>query len=165
MQISPELEARIDEAITHYPVSKRSATLPLLHLIQEHFGYVSDEAADWIAAKLGLQGINVTELVTFYPMFRRQPAGRTHVRVCRTLPCALRGAYKLLDDVCEVANIERHGHTHGNPISVSADSKYSVEFVECLASCGTAPVCMVNDDFYENVETKEAAALILNKYQ
>ena len=165
MQIPPELEAKIDEAITHYPVSKRSATLPLLHLIQEHFGYVSEEAANWIAAKLGLQGINVTELITFYPMFRQQPAGRTHIRVCRTLPCALRGAYKLLDDVCEVAHIERNGHTHGNPISVSADGKYSVEFVECLASCGTAPVCMVNDDFYENVETKEAVAQILGKYQ
>ena len=165
MQIPSELEAKIDEVITHYPVSKRSATLPLLHLVQEHFGYVSDEAANWIAAKLGLQGINVTELVTFYPMFRRQPAGRTHVRVCRTLPCALRGAYQLLDDVCEVAKIDRHGHTHGNPISVSADGKYSVEFVECLASCGTAPVCMVNDDFYENVETKETAAQILSKYQ
>lgn len=165
MNIPPELEAQIDEVITRYPVSKRSATLPLLHLVQEHFGYVSDEAANWIAAKLGLPGINVTELVTFYPMFRRQPAGKHHVRVCRTLSCALGGAYQLLDDVCEIAKIERHGHTHGNPIPVSADGKYSVEFVECLASCGTAPVCMVNDDFYENVGTKEATAEILSKYQ
>ena len=67
MQIPTDLAAKIDEAITHYPVSKRSATLPLLHLIQENFGFVSDEAIDWIAAKLELQPINVLELVTFYP--------------------------------------------------------------------------------------------------
>lgn len=164
MQIPAELEAKIDEAITHYPVSKRSATLPLLHLIQEHFGFVSDEAADWVAAKLELQPINVLELVTFYPMFRRQPAGKHHIRVCRTLPCMLSGASRLLEDFCQVANIERHGHTHGNPISVSADGKYSIEFVECLASCGTAPVCMVNDDFYENVADKAAAARLLEQY-
>lgn len=165
MQIPAELEARIDEVITHYPVSKRSATLPLLHLVQEHFGFVSDEAADWVAVKLGLEPINVLELVTFYPMFRRQPAGKHHIRVCRTLPCSLGGGYELLENMCQVAKIERHGHTHGNPISASADGKYSIEFVECLASCGTAPVCMVNDDFYENVADREAAAKILKGYQ
>lgn len=89
MNIPADLLAKIDEAITHYPASKRSASLPLLHLWQEHFGYVSDEASAWIAAKLGLQPINVLELVTFYPMFRRQPAGATHIRICRTLSCAL----------------------------------------------------------------------------
>ena len=62
MDIPAELEQKIDEVITHYPVSKRSATLPLLHLVQEHFGFVSHEAADWIAAKLELQPINVLEL-------------------------------------------------------------------------------------------------------
>jgi NADH-quinone oxidoreductase subunit E len=81
MEIPAGLLAKIDEAITHYPVSKRSASLPLLHLWQEHFGFVSDEAIAWIAAKLELQPINVLELVTFYPMFRRQPAGATHIRI------------------------------------------------------------------------------------
>lgn len=93
MEIPADLLAKIDEAISHYPVSKRSASLPLLHLWQEHFGFVSDDAVRWIAAKLELQPINVLELVTFYPMFRRQPAGATHVRICRTLSCSLAGAY------------------------------------------------------------------------
>src|ERR1043165_5521802 len=93
MNVPSELLAKIDEAISHYPVSKRSASLPLLHLWQEHFGFISDEAITWIAAKLELQPINVLELVTFYPMFRRQPAGRKHIRLCRTLSCALNGAY------------------------------------------------------------------------
>ena len=76
MEIPAELLAKIDEAISHYPVSKRSASLPLLHLWQEHFGFIRDEAITWIAAKLELQPINILELVTFYPMFRREPAGK-----------------------------------------------------------------------------------------
>ncbi len=165
MDIPAELEQKIDETITHYPVSKRSAVLPLLHLLQEHLGYISSETADWVAKKLDLQPINVLEIVTFYPMFRAAPPGRHHIRVCRTLSCAMAGSYKLLNDLCEMAHIERPQHAgHGTPFTVGEDGKFSIEFVECLASCGTAPVCMVNDDFYEGVN-KEAAAEILQKYQ
>src|SRR5712671_3716285 len=81
------LEAEIDELITHYP-QKRSASLMLLHAIQEHFGYISREAVEWTAAKLGLQPINIYELVTFYPMFHHKPVGKHHLRICRTLSCA-----------------------------------------------------------------------------
>src|SRR5947207_685022 len=77
MEIPQQLEAKMDEAIGHYPADqKRSASLPLLHLWQEHFGFISDHAVTWIAAKLGLQPINILELVTFYPMFRQAPIGR-----------------------------------------------------------------------------------------
>ncbi|MFZ0505875.1 MAG: NAD(P)H-dependent oxidoreductase subunit E, partial [Chthoniobacterales bacterium] len=100
MEIPQELADHIDEVITHYPVSKRSATLPLLHLIQEHFGYISDEAITWVAAKLELEPINILELVTFYPMFRQSPPGKHHIRVCRTLSCAMAGSYSLLDTFC-----------------------------------------------------------------
>jgi NADH-quinone oxidoreductase subunit E len=163
MEIPAELEAKIDEAITHYPVFKRSATLPLLHLFQEHFGYITDEAIDWIAKKLELSPINVLELVTFYPMFRREPAGKHHIRVCRTLSCAMAGGYELLDTFCKHAKIDRSHNGHGH-ILKSADGKYSIEFVECLASCGFGPVCMVNDDFYEAVAQEEVPEL-LKKYQ
>src|SRR5262245_20685642 len=78
MTLPADLLAKIDEVIPHYPVSKRSATLPLLHLWQEHFGFISDAAIAWIAAKLELEPVHVLELVTFYPMYRRQPAGQTH---------------------------------------------------------------------------------------
>ncbi len=165
MQIPPELLAQIDEAISHYPVSKRSAALPLLHLIQENFGYVSEEAILWIADKLGLQPINILELVTFYPMFRRKPAGKHHIRVCRTLSCAMAGSYELkakLSKATGIACHEEHGG-HGDPVTVGEDGKFSIEFVECLASCGTGPVCMVNDDFYEGV-THDEIPQILSKY-
>jgi NADH-quinone oxidoreductase subunit F len=161
MNLPPALSAKIDEVITHYPVSRRSATMPLLHLIQEHFGFISDEAITWIAAKLEIEPINVLELVTFYPMYRRQPAGHTHIRVCRTLSCAMAGSYELLEKICAAAGIDRHGHTHGNPIAVSKDGKTSIEFVECLASCGTAPVAMSENDFHERV-TAEAIPQLLD---
>src|SRR5512145_568892 len=83
-RVPSALEAEIDELITHYPV-KRSASLMLLHALQEHFGHLSKEAIEWTAAKLGLQPINIYELVTFYPMFRQSPIGKHHLKVCRTL--------------------------------------------------------------------------------
>ena len=185
--IPAELLAQIDEAISHYPVSKRSASLPLLHLWQEHFGFISDEAIKWIAAKLELEPINILELVTFYPMFRRVPPGAKHIRVCRTLSCKLAGSYELRDKIAQEAGIDLkkweanyyghgcgdaehdHGNSgghgvhnpgHGNPIAVSPDGKYSVEFVECLASCGSAPVAMVNDLFKENVSLDGVSDLL-----
>ena len=166
MEIPTTLLAKIDEAISHYPVSKRSASLPLLHLFQEHFGFISDEAIVWIAVKLELQPINILELVTFYPMFRRKPAGRHHVRVCRTLSCAMAGAYELKEKICKTTGMPCHGsgHEHGDPITVSSDGKFSVEFVECLASCGTGPVLMVDDDFYEGVALDELPG-IFSKYK
>jgi NADH-quinone oxidoreductase subunit E len=85
MTIPKELQARMDEILAHYPVSKRSASLPFLHLWQERHGFISDEAISWIAAKLELQPINILELVTFYPMFRRHPVGKRHIRVCRNV--------------------------------------------------------------------------------
>jgi NADH-quinone oxidoreductase subunit E len=158
--LPPGFEPQADELISHYPVSKRSASLPLLHLWQETFGYISPEGIEWIAEKLSLQPINILELVTFYPMFRQHPAGKIQIKVCRTLSCALGGAYELRDyfvNKCGVGEPDAHG------LAISADGKYSVEFVECLASCGTAPVIMINDDFYEDV-THPKADELLGKY-
>jgi NADH-quinone oxidoreductase subunit E len=164
MEMSAELETRIDETIAQYPVSKRSATLPLLHLIQEQFGYIDEAAIEWVAKKLDIEPINVLELVTFYPMIRREPAGKHHIRVCRTLSCAMVGSYELLDTFCKHARIDRQHHGHGTHLLKSEDGKYSIEFVECLASCGFGPVCMINDDFYEAVSQEEVPQL-LEKYQ
>jgi NADH-quinone oxidoreductase subunit E len=163
MEIPPELAARIDEIISHYPVSKRSASLPLLHLFQEHLGYITDDAILEIARRLDLEPINILELVTFYPMFRREPVGRCHVRVCRTLSCAMAGGYELLEAFCKHADIQPHPEGQGGHLLKSADGRYSVEFVECLASCGTGPVCMIEDDFYEAVSLAEVPQL-LQKY-
>ncbi|MBI3886636.1 MAG: NAD(P)H-dependent oxidoreductase subunit E [Opitutae bacterium] len=150
MNLRPATLAQIDEVITHYPV-KRSAVLPLLHLIQEEAGYISNEAIEWVAQKLELQPINVYEVVTFYPMFRQKPIGRRHIKVCRTLSCALTGSYQ----VCEQFQKE-FGCAPGE---ISPDGEATVEFVECLASCGTGPVVMIDDDLHEKVDCARAREL------
>ena len=150
MNLKPETLRKIDEVIPHYPV-KRSAALPLLHLVQEDAGYISQEAVAWIAAKLELEPINIYELVTFYPMFRQKPIGRRHVKVCRTLSCALLGGYK----TCET--FEQEFNTHRGEIS--PDGEVTIEFVACLASCGTAPVVLIDDDLHEKVDVAKAKEL------
>jgi NADH-quinone oxidoreductase subunit E len=153
--VSPELESEAEGRIAHYPESKRSAVLPLLHIVQHRFGFISSEAIDWVAAKLELEPIKVLEVVTFYPGFRQYAPGKYHIRVCRTLSCALGGSAELMEDLCKEFGIDRaSADPHHHPISVSPCGKYSVEFAECLASCGTAPVCLVNDDFYEGVDVE-----------
>ncbi|MFM9081399.1 MAG: NADH-quinone oxidoreductase subunit NuoE [Opitutaceae bacterium] len=150
MNLKPETLRRIDEVITHYPV-KRSAVLMLLHAIQEDIGHLPPEAVQWVAAKLELQPINVQEVVTFYPMFRQNPIGRRHIKVCRTLSCALRGAYGTCSTFEQEFNTKRG--------EVSPDGEVTIEFVECLASCGTAPVVLVDDELHENVDTAAARRL------
>ena len=156
-KVPPQLEGEIDELISHYPV-KRSASLMLLHAVQEHFGYISKEAMEWVATKLGLQPINIFELVTFYPMFRQSPIGKHHLKVCRTLSCALGGSYQLHKHLCEKLGLDSHAH---GP-QTTPDGNYTLEFVECLASCGTAPVMMCNEAFHEGV-SKEKAEQIMSE--
>lgn len=158
--VTPDLAAAADEAISHYPV-KRSATLPLLHLVQHRFGFIAAEAIEWIAGKLDLEPVKVLEVVTFYPGFRQSAPGKYHIRVCRTLSCAMGGSHELMDRLCELTGIDRSQcDPHHHPIAVSPCGNFSVEFAECLASCGTAPVCMVNDDFHEAVTADKAAELL-----
>ncbi len=144
--LSAELERKIDEAIGRYPPDhKRSAAMPLLHLWQEEFGFISDEGVRWIATKLELQPINILELVTFYPMYRQAPTAKKHIRVCRTLSCAMAGSYQVMEKLRE---------------AIGENKNCSVEFVECLASCGTAPVCMIDDELHENVRPEHAVDLV-----
>lgn len=167
MTIPPELEAKADEYIGHYPPDrKRSAVLPLLHLLQHHFRYISHEAIDWVAQKLGIAKIDVLGVVTFYPGFRQTAPGKYHIRVCRTLSCAMAGSYELMDSLCREAKIDRSHTDHHHPIALSEDGEFSIEFAECLASCGTGPVCMVEDDFYEKVEASpQGARQLLASYR
>lgn len=161
MHLPAELAAEIDERITHYPVSKRSAVLPLLHLIQHHFGCISSEAVQFVAAKLELEPIQVLEVVTFYPGFRQSPPGRLHFRVCRTLSCAMAGSHELMARLCELKGIDMSQlHGHRQPFLVSPDGEVSVEFAECLAACGFAPICMVNDDTHQKVTADQAEVLL-----
>lgn len=149
------LEAEINELLSHYP-QKRSAAVMVLHALQDHFGYISPEIMEWTAAKLGVQPISIYELVTCYPMFHQEPVGRFHLKVCRTLSCMLAGSFKLHEHLCSKLGLDprRHGP------QTTPDGRFTVEFVECLAACGTAPVMMCNEEFYEGVTPEKAEEIL-----
>ena len=147
LNLSDNTLSKIDEIIPNYP-EKRSAALMVIHLVQDEIGAINDSACEWIANRLDLQPINIKELVTFYPMLREKPWGRKHVRVCRTLPCALRGSYATCKSFEKKLGV-KEGH-------VRDDGEYSLEFMECLADCGQGPVVIVDEKTYENVEGERA---------
>ena len=153
VEIPESLRQRIDEIVTHYPdTHKRAAVLWLLHLVQDHFGFLNQERVEWIAARLGLPAINVWELVRFYPMFTEQPRGKFHIKVCRTLSCELGGCGGLLGALQKKLGVGLD--------QVTADGRFSISTVECLASCGSGPVLMINDELFENMNAAKAVALI-----
>lgn len=150
MNLSANIRDQIEQLIPRYP-DKRSAALPLCHLVQQDQGYLSNEAIEWIAQKLGLQPIHIYELVTFYPMLRQRPTGRCQIKVCRTLSCALQGAY----ETCSVLEKEldcREG-------ACAEDKPYALEFVECQADCALGPVVIVDQRLYGKVDPQSAKQL------
>jgi NADH-quinone oxidoreductase subunit F len=151
--VPPQLEQRIDEIITHYPPDKkRAAVLWLCHLLQEQFECLGEEQVGWIANKLGLQPINVWEVVTFYPMFTQKPRGKFHIKVCRTLSCDLAGCGGLLKQLQSKLGVGLDETT--------SDGLFTISTVECIAACGTGPVMMINDEHFDNVTTPKIEELI-----
>jgi NADH-quinone oxidoreductase subunit E len=149
------LETDLDALIARYP-QPRSAAVMVLHALQDHIGFLSADAIEWSASRLGVQPIQILELVTFYPMFRQHPVGRFHLKLCRTLSCALSGSHALHQHLCQKLGLDPHGH---GP-QTTADGAFTVEFVECLASCATGPVLLCNDQFHEKVTVEKADALL-----
>jgi len=143
--VSDLLQGKFEELCRRYPANMRSSlVLPLLHFAQEQKGYVTKEDAATIAEFTGVPGIQVTEALTWYTMFRRKPAGRHVIKVCRNIACSLRGAERVVDHLRQRLKIEV-GET-------SADGRFTLLTVECLASCGTAPAMQIGDTYYENLD-------------
>jgi NADH-quinone oxidoreductase subunit E len=145
---------KAQEIIGRYPVGKqKSALLPLLHLAQSEFGgSLSSAAMDYVASLLNIKPIEVYEVATFYTMYNLQPVGKYLLEVCRTGPCWLRGA----DDIVE--HIEKRlGITDGE---TTTDGMFTVKTVECLGSCGTAPMLQCGGPFYENLTIEKVDRLI-----
>jgi NADH-quinone oxidoreductase subunit E len=140
--LTPDREAQIPELMSRYP-TKMGACIPLLHLCQEQSGWISEGVMHFVADRLELPVAHVKGVVTFYTLFNQKPVGKHQLWVCRTLPCALRGAYDVLHH-CE----KRLGIHAGQ---TTADGKITLKTAECLASCGTAPMIQVDRDYYENL--------------
>ncbi len=152
VNLSEAAERRAQEIIAGYPQS-RSAVMPLLYIAQEELGHITQQAVEWVAARLKMPPVQVWEVATFYTMYYKKPMGRYHVQVCRTLPCALRGAKKVSEFVHKRLGIK--------PGEVTKDGMWSFDEVECLGSCGTAPMCQINDAFFENLTEERLEALLV----
>jgi NADH-quinone oxidoreductase subunit E len=142
LEFSPETYKKFEETVARYP-KKEAAMLPVLYLAQEEFGYIGPEAIEYVAKLMDQAPARVRGIVTFYTMYNMKPIGRHHIQVCRTLPCALRGAEKVTAFLTQKLGIK--------PGQTTEDGRFTLSEVECLASCGTAPMMQINDDYYENL--------------
>ena len=147
----PGFEKAVDAIVARYPQPK-AAVLPVLWEVQKARGHVDLTSEEWVAARLGIPPSHVHGCVTFYSMFKQNPSGLYHIQVCTTLSCMLRGSDELL------AHLERKLGIR--PGETTPDGKFSLVRVECLGSCGTAPMFQLNDDFHENLTLEKVDRLL-----
>lgn len=154
-EFSAELVQKFDELVTHYPQeNQKAALLPVLHLVQAEYGWLSTGAMDKIAAYLGVQPIEVYEVATFYTMFFLKPQGKFVLEICRTGPCCLVGAENIMKHIESGLGVKEG--------EVTPDGLFSWRGVECLAACGMAPVLQIGPEyhFHENLTEEKIDRLI-----
>ena len=151
LEFSPEAYKKFEETVARYP-RKEAALLPILCLAQKEFGYLGEEAIDYVARLMDQSPARVSGVVSFYTMLNRKPIGSHHIQICRTLPCALRGAERVTSFVSKTLGIEV-GQT-------TVDGRFTLSEVECLASCGTGPMMQLNDDYYENLTDEKITDIL-----
>lgn len=151
VRLSDAAEKRLENIKRLYP-DQRSAVMAALYIAQEELGHISHAAVNWVSDRMKLPPVQVMEVASFYTMYYKRPVGKYHIQICRTLSCALRGARKLSECV--------HKRLKLAPGEVSADGKWSFEEVECLGSCGTAPMCEINDTYFENLTAEKLEEIL-----
>jgi NADH-quinone oxidoreductase subunit E len=134
------------------PDLNSTLVLPCLRRIQDDRGYIADEDIDGLVEYLGVPRIQVEEVLTFYTMLRRKPIGRWHLQVCRNVSCSMRGAERLIDHLSRKLGVA--------PGQTTPDGRFTLSTVECLGSCGTAPVVMVNERYHELQDDKTLDTLL-----
>ena len=151
LEFSAATMREFEATVARYP-KKEAAMLPVLYLAQREFGHIGPEAVQYVAKLMDQAPARVQGVVSFYTMFNMKPVGRHHIQVCRTLPCALRGAERVTEILKKKLGIEC-GET-------TPDGRFTLSEVECLASCGTAPMMQVNDDYYENLTDEKIEQIL-----
>lgn len=155
-----ESEAQIERILKRYPPGRQaSAVIPLLYVVQKQMGrqtgsaWVPKVAMDVVAERLSMPPIRVYEVATFYFMFNTKPIGRYHLQVCGTTPCMLRGSDEVLRACKDAGGLKGYGDT-------SADGLFTLSEVECVGACVNAPVLLVDDDYYEDLDYEGTVRLI-----
>lgn len=149
--LGSDFEKRVDAIVAKYPQPK-AALLPVLWEVQKAKGSIDLHAEEWVAKRLGVAASHVHGCVTFYTMYKPQPSGTYHIQLCTTLSCMLRGSDDLLAHLEKKLGI-KNGET-------TPDGKFSLVRVECLGSCGTAPMFQLNDDYHENLTIESVDRLL-----
>jgi NADH-quinone oxidoreductase subunit E len=154
LKFSNETLALIEKIVTRYPEGKhKSALIPVLHLAQAEFdGWLSEEAMKLVADALKLKPVEVFEVASFYTMFNLKPVGKCLIEVCRTSSCWLRGANEIVEHIEKKLHI-KDGET-------TADGMFTLKTVECLGSCGTAPMMMIGAQFHENLNYEKVDQIL-----
>lgn len=149
---SPELEKKFQWLLTRYPI-KDAVLLPLLHLVQDEAGWLTPKAIEYIGSRLELSPARIREVASFYSLFRLNKKGQYVLQVCHTISCYLRGSDEIVSHIKKRLNIDVNQST--------PDGKFTLETVECLASCGTAPVLQVNGwDYHEELTVEKVDHII-----
>jgi NADH-quinone oxidoreductase subunit E len=153
VEFSPEAKKEFEAILTRYP-EKRAALLPTLHLAQREFGWISTDVMKYISELLGIPVQEVYDTASFYTMFKLEPTGKYLIQVCSTLSCYLRGSKEIVEHLKQKYGIDV-GET-------TKDGKFTLWKVECLGSCGTAPVVQINDDYYEDMTIEKLDQVLDN---
>ncbi len=154
-EFSPAVVAEMQSHLTKYPADRqRSALIPLLFVIQRERGYVDNAGVNYLAKFLNLEVTDVWETATFYSMFNLHKVGKHHLQICKTLSCKIMGEPEITDHICNKLNI-KSGQT-------TEDGKFTVTLVECLGSCGTAPMMQIGFDYHENLTTESVDKILDN---
>ena len=150
-KLGTELITKIEKIASDYP-DKNSAMLPALHLIQDKFGWVPAAAVKQLANLLDATPNKIYAVLTFYTMFNTKPVGRYHIQACRNVSCSLLGSKKIHEHISEKYGLQ--------PGRTTSDGKFTLRQVECLGSCGTAPVMMINDTYYDRLTEKKVDEIL-----
>jgi NADH-quinone oxidoreductase subunit E len=151
VEFSKQAAAEFERIVARYPL-KRAALMPVLWLAQREFGWLSTEVQQYVADRMGFPLAWVSGVATFYTMYYKKPIGRHHLQVCTNVSCMLRGSDAIVACLSEKLGIGL-GET-------TKDGKFSLDEVECLASCGTAPMMQINDDYYENLNEEKTEKIL-----
>lgn len=149
---SDDLKTELEAIRDRFPGHAKAALVPVLRRVQTERGWLDSECQAWVAEFLGITAIEVHEVATFYPMLYTQPVGRHVIHVCRTLSCDVCGARELWKHLTDKLGVDRNGTT--------ADGKFTLRGAECLASCGTAPVILIDNERHENLTHDEVDKLL-----
>ncbi len=153
MTFSPELEARFEKLLQHYPEGRqRAALIPMLLFAQDEVGAVTGELVDEVARRLGLSRLEVDEVVSYYSMLTRKPRGKHHIQICTNISCMLCGGRELYEHAKKKLGLEDGG--------VTPDGQFSLEEVECLGACSWGPALQVNYDYHHHMTPEKLDRLI-----